>query len=218
MTIQSFDSDTLTSLLYTPEAGGTADYDIELWGWASGSDPDFLLSIFTTSQIGVWSDSNYSNPAYDELYDQQKKAVDVPARKAIIDQMQDMIYDDAPYIILFYDNELHAYRSDRFEGWTLQPRDGGIALFATGVETYLNLAPVGSSASPSPDGNAASPAPGSSGPATSSDPNAPTDGGSSTSSTLPLLLGVAGLIAVVGVGLVLMRRGRSTATADEDDD
>ena len=52
--------------------------------------------------------------------------------------MQDMIYDDAPYIILFYDNELHAYRSDRFEGWTLQPRDGGVALFATGVETYQN--------------------------------------------------------------------------------
>ena len=62
VTIQSFDSDTLTSLLYTPEAGGTADYDIELWGWASASDPDFLLSIFTTSQIGVWSDSNYSIP------------------------------------------------------------------------------------------------------------------------------------------------------------
>ena len=39
VTIQSFDSDTLTSLLYTPEAGGTADYDIELWGWASGVRP-----------------------------------------------------------------------------------------------------------------------------------------------------------------------------------
>jgi peptide/nickel transport system substrate-binding protein len=218
VTIQSFDSDTLTSLLYTPEAGGTADYDIELWGWASGSDPDFLLSIFTTSQIGVWSDSNYSNPEYDALYDQQKRAVDVPARKAVIDQMQDMIYDDAPYIILFYDNELHAYRSDRFEGWTLQPRDGGVALFATGVETYLNLVPVGSTASPSPDPGAATDAPGASSPATSADPNAPVDGGSTSNSTLPLLLGVAGLIVVVGVGLVLMRRGRTATATDEDDD
>ena len=166
----------------------------------------------------MWSDSNYSNPAYDALYDEQKRAVDVDARKAVIDQMQDMIYDDAPYIILFYDNELHAYRSDRFEGWTLQPRDGGVALFATGVETYQNLVPVGTSASPSPDAGAATAAPGASSPAVSADPNAPVDGGSTSNSTLPLLLGVGGLIAVVGIGLVLMRRNKSTAATDEDDD
>ena len=215
VTIQSFDSDTLTSLLYTPEAGGTADYDVELWGWASGADPDFLLSIFLTSQIGVWSDSNYSNPAYDALYDQQKKAATVEERKAIIDQMQDMIYDDAPYIILFYDNELHAYRNDRFEGWTLQPRDGGVALFATGVETYLNLVPVGTTPSASPDPAAPSADPAAS-PAASA-PTTPVDEGDSTSSNLPILLGVGGLVIVLGVGLFALRRGRTTAT-DEDDD
>jgi len=218
VSIQSFDSDTLTSLLYTPEAGGTADYDIELWGWASGADPDFLLSIFITSQIGVWSDSNYSNPAYDALYDQQKKAATVEERKAIIDQMQDMVYDDAPYIILFYDNELHAYRNDRFEGWTLQPREGGIALFATGIEAYLNLVPVGSTPSASPD-----PAAPSADPTSSPDASAPTspgdgDGdGDAASSGLPIILAVAGLVLILGIGLVALRRGRTTAV-DEDDD
>jgi peptide/nickel transport system substrate-binding protein len=143
--------------------------------------------------------------------------VDVASRKAIIDQMQDLIYDEAPYIILFYDNELHAYRSDRFEGWTLQPRDGGVALFATGVETYLNLVPVGSSATPSPDPGAPSADPGASAPAATDAPTTPGEG-DQTSSTLPLLLGIAGLIAVVGVGLVLMRRGRTTTATEEDDD
>ena len=213
VTIQSFDSDTLTSLLYTPEAGGTADYDIELWGWAqTGTDPDFLLSIFTTSQIGVWSDSNYSDPEFDAMYDEQKRAPTQEERKAVVDRMQDKIYDDAPYIVLFYDNELHAYRNDKFEGWILQPRDGGVSLFATGVETYLNLVPVGTSASPSADPGAATDAPGAS--ATSAP--APGDSGSDASSNLPILLGIGGLVAIIVVGLVLARR--RPATAEEDDD
>jgi peptide/nickel transport system substrate-binding protein len=209
VTLQSFDSDTLTNLLYTPEAGGTADYDIELWGWGGSADPDFLLSIFTTSQIGVWSDSNYSNPAYDDLYDQQKRAASESERKEIIGQMQDMIYDDAPYIILFYDDELHAYRNDKFEGWTLQPRDGGTALFAFGVDTYLNLVPVGTT-QPSTEPGAPSATPGA-----SQAPGSP-DGGAGGSPTL-LIVGVVGLVAILAVGLLLMRR-RPAASAAEDDD
>ena len=95
---------------------------------------------------------------------------------------------------------------------------GRVALFATGVETYLNLVPVGSTPSPSPDGGAATADPGESGPAASVDPNAPVDGGAASDSTLPLLLGVAGLVAIVGVGLVLVRRNRATPATDEDDE
>ncbi len=211
---QSFDSDTLTEILYPPEAGGKANYDIELWGWAGSADPDFLLSIFATFQIGAWSDSLYSNPAYDALYDQQKRAATLEERKPIVDQMQNLIYDEAPYQILFYDDELHAYRNDKFEGWTLQPRDGGVSLFAYGVESYLNLVPVGSSASPSPDPGAATAEPGSS-PIPSEAP-APGEIGD-TSSNTPLLLGIVGIVALLAVGLVFLRRGRRT-TVDEDDE
>ncbi len=209
-TIQGFESDTLTELLYTPEAGGTADYDIELWGWVGGADPDFLLSIFITSQIGVWSDSNYSNPAYDALYDQQKKAATFEARKPIVDEMQNLIYDEAPYHVLFYDAELHAYRTDKFEGWVLQPRDGGVSLFATGIETYLNLVPAGSTAT-------ASPPPAAPSGASAAPSAAPTTGsGSTTSSSTPLLLGVGAVVVLAAVGLVVMRRGRATATGEDE--
>ena len=207
VTLQSFDSDTLTSLLYTPEAGGTADYDIELWGWAGSADPDFLLSIFITSQIGVWSDSNYSDAHYDELYDQQKQAATLEERKTIVAEMQDQIYDDAPYIILYYDDELHAYRNDKFEGWTLQPRTGGVSLFATGIETYLNLVPVGTS-TPSTEPGAPSATPGAS--------PAPGDGTGSSDNT-PLILGVILLVIILGAGILLMRRRRPAAAAEDDD-
>ena len=70
------------------------------------------------------SDSFYSNPRYDELFLQQRAEPDPAKRKAILDEMQQLVYDEAPYHILYYDAELHAYRTDKFAGWTNQPTDG----------------------------------------------------------------------------------------------
>ena len=97
----------------------TGDYDLVLWGWGPDPDPDFILSVLTTEQFveGGWSDSGYSNPKYDELYKQQQITLDRTARQQIVWQMQEMAYNDRPYIVLFYDDLLQAYRSDRFTGF-----------------------------------------------------------------------------------------------------
>ena len=60
-----------STIILPPEAGDEsykADYDIELWGWSGGVDPNGLLGIFSCDEIGSSSDSQYCNPAYDELY------------------------------------------------------------------------------------------------------------------------------------------------------
>ena len=98
---------------------------------------------------------------------------------------------------------------DKFEGWVLQPRDGGVSLFATGVETYLNLVAAGSTATPSPP-------PAASGGASAAPSAAPTTDSGGTSSSTPLLLGVGAVVALVAVGLVLLRRGRATATGEDE--
>ena len=46
--------------------------------------------------------------------------------------MQEIAYEQAPYHILYYDSELHAYRTDKFGGWTNQPTGGGTPLFGYG--------------------------------------------------------------------------------------
>ena len=69
------------------------------------------------------SDSQYCNPAYDQMYEDQLKAPTAEARKAILAQMQNLIYDKAVYDILYYDANLEAYRTDRFAGWQNQPID-----------------------------------------------------------------------------------------------
>jgi peptide/nickel transport system substrate-binding protein len=95
------------------------DYDLVIWGYGADPDPDFILSIMLTDQFvsGGWSDSGYHNPAYDQLYLDQQAAVDRNERQAIVYEMQEIVYNDRPYIVLFYDKYLQAYRSDRFTGF-----------------------------------------------------------------------------------------------------
>ncbi len=96
-----------------------ADYDLVIWGWGADPDPDFMLSVMTSDQYveGGWSDSGYSNPEYDRLYIEQQKAVKPEERQKIVWEMQEMVFNDRPYIVLWYGNILQAYRSDRFTGF-----------------------------------------------------------------------------------------------------
>jgi peptide/nickel transport system substrate-binding protein len=206
VTPKGLEPDPLEELLYTPEAGGTAEYDVELWSWTGSPDPDFLLSLLTTAEIGGYSDSNYADPAYDTLFAAQRHATTLEERQDVVRRMLDLAYDEAPYLILFYDDELHAHRIDRFGPWTTQPRDGGVSLFTAGVEGYLDLVPAATLATPSPPPSptvAASPVP---------SPSAPATGAGAALALTERTLGLAGaLLAVSAVTFAMiarrMRRG-----------
>ena len=53
--------------------------------------------------------------------------------------MQKIFYDEAPYHVLYYDVELHAYRTDQFAGWMNQPPENGTPLFGYGPIGYTKL-------------------------------------------------------------------------------
>ena len=62
----------------------TPDYDMFIWYWLGGSDPTFILNLLTTGQIGAWSDTSWSDPDYDRLFDQQSTRVDPQERIDIV--------------------------------------------------------------------------------------------------------------------------------------
>jgi peptide/nickel transport system substrate-binding protein len=77
----------------------------------------------TTDQFvdGGWSDSGYHNAEYDQLYLDQQQIVNKDERQKMVWQMQEMVYNDRPYIVLYYEKVLQAYRSDRFQGFVASP-------------------------------------------------------------------------------------------------
>jgi peptide/nickel transport system substrate-binding protein len=135
--LQTMDENTLGNTVYNAKA---PDWDIFVWGWDSGvADPDYMLGIVLTSQIGGNNDVYYSNPRYDRLYDKQATTTDEAARMAIVHEMQQMFYDSAAYLIMWYQDKLQAYRTDTWKGWT--PTPGGMVFNFT-RDNYLKVQPV----------------------------------------------------------------------------
>ncbi|HYC06912.1 MAG TPA: hypothetical protein VEG29_03215, partial [Candidatus Binatia bacterium] len=207
------DENSLYDIMLPPEAGDPsykAQYDMFIWSWYETVDPNTLLQVFLCNQIGTSSDSLWCNPQYDQLYDQQNTAPNDQARKAIIDQMQQLFYDQAPYHILYYDEQLDAYRTDRFGGWQNQPRDGGYPLFSYSVVDYqfLTDAKATPTAGPSATAAAATTGPAASG---SGGPTTPT--ASSADMTAPIV--VIGVVVVIVVAWLVLRRRRGSEAEEE---
>jgi peptide/nickel transport system substrate-binding protein len=222
VTPQQFDSGTLVDRMLPPEAGDeyTADFDLFLWGWAGSPDPNGLLEVFRCDAIGSSSDSMYCNPQYDEWYDQQNAATDPAERLAILTQMQNLVYDDAPYHILFYDSTLAAYRTDRFGGWQNQPSNG-TPLFSYSTLGYTLLTDAAQvtpepatpepatpepGTTPAPGETPATPAPVEPGPETPAPSPAPPPAGEDTGIDMTLLVIIGALALLIAGGFVFMRR------------
>ncbi len=118
----------------------TGEWDAYVWDWCPDPDPDFMLSVFTSDQCLGWSDGCYSNPEIDRLYDLQQTQLDRTERKATIDQMQLMIAEDQPVMVLNYWSDLQAFRTDTFTGHVKSPNNElGLYILGWTNDTYFNV-------------------------------------------------------------------------------
>jgi peptide/nickel transport system substrate-binding protein len=175
---------------------GQGEFDMFEWGWVVEPDPNYQLSTMTCgsrsyeedgSVLAGLSDSFYCNPEYDKLFDAQGAETNVAKRTEIVKQMQQILYNDWPYALTYYYDNLVAYRTDKFEGFIPQPDPDGSYLFQYGTWTYENLKPIeggaGQSSGPSP----------------------------------ALIGGVVAAVAVIGgLAFLLLRRRRAGAADDRE--
>jgi peptide/nickel transport system substrate-binding protein len=140
------DENTITDhILNTAKGKLTPDYDMFIWGWVGENDPNFVLSVFLTSQIGSWSDSGWSDPTYDRLFAQQQTTLDVNKRLQIVYQMQQMLYEQSPYIVLVYPKDIESYNTGSWAGWVRSPEGRGGVFYTNATDSYLYAHPTGSS-------------------------------------------------------------------------
>ena len=146
-------------------------------------DAGQTMGYFTTSQIGLNNEYYWSNAQYDKLALQQASAVDPQVRKNLIWQMQQIMYQQSPSVILTYPDYLEAINTAKWTGWTQLFGGTGPAWQCEGnLTSYLDLRPATHGGS--------------------------TSGGSNT--TLIVVLVVVVLV-VAGVVFVWVRRRRGRA-------
>ena len=119
------------------------DYDMYIWEWEpSGSDPQRRLGYFTTDQIQNQNDACWSNAQYDRLFAEQSTTLDQQKRKQIVWQMEKIIYDQSPYIVLDYPKLLEGW-STSWTGWRRIPEpDGAVAYLSDNVDNYGLVGPA----------------------------------------------------------------------------
>jgi peptide/nickel transport system substrate-binding protein len=115
-------------------------YDLAMWDWVPPLDPQFILSVVTCDSWGFFSDSGYCDSSYDEMFLKQGTLTDPAERHAFINEMQQKLFDDRPYIILNYPHVIEAH-SPKWDGFVLSPVMGSVNSLST--ETLLNVHQVG---------------------------------------------------------------------------
>jgi peptide/nickel transport system substrate-binding protein len=181
----------LDRLYAVNDAGELApDYDVMLW-WVGGTpDPNFLMSMETSDNIGFWGATYWANEEYDGLWYQQATTLDQEARKDLVWEMQQVLYDDTPLITVAYQDVLQAY-SNEWTGWVRCPADGGVVNTWYSTESYVKVKPATAAAT--------------------------TESGSSNSWVLPTVLGIVGVIVVGGIVIYVVRRRRPQSVEHGDE-
>ena len=169
------------------------DFDAYIWYWTGDPDPNYQLSVFTGDQCKNLSDGCWNDPKYDAMFAEQQSTLEPAARKVIVDEMQQYIYDQVPNIVLAYPNAIEAYRTDRVEGLTPVPADSGYLLPSYGYTSMVNAHPPKAEV-------------------VTGDAPAPSGG-----SGIPVWVWVAVGVVVVALVLLFVRRSRgSFARADRE--
>ncbi len=138
-TVDAVDAGTLASIIWP---NFTQDFD--LWDWFTSPALPTLLDVFLSNQTETGtSDSGYDNPAYNALYNQMISATNYSTVYKDAYELQQMLYQDLPYINLYYVKSIEAYNSQLFTGYFDNMTGGPFS--DVNWYTFIDLQPVSSS-------------------------------------------------------------------------
>jgi ABC-type transport system substrate-binding protein len=98
------------------EGEGALEWDLYIAGWGLGAGvPDYLDVFFTTdddSAAGGFNTPGYSNPEFDAITEEFLAATELEEAQTLAYEMQDILAEEVPYVVLFTNPILDVYRSN----------------------------------------------------------------------------------------------------------
>lgn len=87
------------------------------------NDPAFYEFAFSSAHMppNGYNRGHYSNPALDALIAEERVEMDREKQKALVWQIQQILYDDDPYLSLWFNDTVCVYRSDRVMNVNVDP-------------------------------------------------------------------------------------------------
>jgi peptide/nickel transport system substrate-binding protein len=103
------------------------NYDMAMWGWSAPVQADvvrFSTLVHSDPAIGNLNLTGYSNPATDEVAEALGQEIDPAAQAGLLDQLQELVAEDLPFIMLLYPDGAYAYNSSVYDGWAFMSGQG----------------------------------------------------------------------------------------------
>ncbi|WDP90866.1 MAG: ABC transporter substrate-binding protein [Desulfobacter sp.] len=111
---------------------GRVHLNLQMWNTAPQGDPDaFLSDVFMTGARSNFM--GYANPELDRLLKEARTCFDPADRIRLYNQVQKIIYDESPVIVLFHKAMVTAM-SDRVNGYRIHPAEKYLLTHTIGKE------------------------------------------------------------------------------------
>ena len=103
------------------------NYDMSVFGWSAPvqADPVRVSTlVHSDPAIGSINLTGYANERMDELSAELTQTVDPTRQQEILAEIQTIIAEDLPFIMLLYPDGMYAYRSSVYAGWEFMTGQG----------------------------------------------------------------------------------------------
>jgi peptide/nickel transport system substrate-binding protein len=102
------------------------DYELSMFGWSPpiNSLANLRGLLHSDTAVGTLNLAGYGDPEVDRLTNEAAVATDPERRRELLFAVQERLASDLPFITLFYQDGIFAYRPGVFDGWTYMAGQG----------------------------------------------------------------------------------------------
>jgi peptide/nickel transport system substrate-binding protein len=96
------------------------DYEMAVWGWSAPVQADtgqIASLVHSDPARGSLNLTGFSNPEADALAEELSVTAEGDRRTEILNELQALIADQLPFVLLLCPDGAYAYRSDVYDGW-----------------------------------------------------------------------------------------------------
>lgn len=96
------------------------NYDLAAWGWSAPVQANTIRIaelVHGDPGIGFLNLTGFSDPRVDEVSAALLSEVDPAASEALIGELQELLAETIPFVLLAYPDGAYAYNSDVYDGW-----------------------------------------------------------------------------------------------------
>lgn len=126
--VTSLDTDSVTAKTWPDfDVSKGRDFDVSMWGWSAPVmvNPlrmtELVASDPTKGSINI---GGYKNPEVDTLAAELTTTVDAAKQKELIQKLEGIIARDLPFVMLFYQDGIYAFRPATYGQWLYQQGQG----------------------------------------------------------------------------------------------